>query len=85
MDGGNNYNLYRKDLHYFWFAADDNSLFDVYTRFRTDENSVLDLPALIDEYEPEFIALPPYLDPDSIGIHVKYGPTGYMCLFQRED
>jgi hypothetical protein len=83
FDGRNDFNLFRPDLHYFWFQTGPGELLDAYRRRRGGPRADHDPCRLVSEQEPRFIG---YSQGDwaSCGFWRAYVPTPFVGLFSRE-
>ena len=57
LDGRNEYNLFRPDVHYFWFQVDAGEMLDHYRRLRGGRHGDYDACRLIRGQKPRFILL----------------------------
>ena len=83
LDGRNDFNLFRPDLHYFWFQADAGELLDNYRRIRGGDRSDYDVCRLIREQQPAFILFRDH-DWRDCRLWLNYLHTPYAGLFIRE-
>ena len=81
-DGRNDFNLFRPDLHYFWFQTDPGEMLDQYRRVCGGVRSVYDVCRLIDAHRPRFVLLNDR-EWASCGLWREYSPTPYNGLFLR--
>jgi len=55
-DGDIQFNLYRRDLHYFWFSVGENKGLDTYNAITADKYGDYDICELIRAQQPRFIS-----------------------------
>jgi hypothetical protein len=82
LDGRNDFNLFRPDVHYFWFQVDAGDMLDNYRRVRGGRRSIYDPCHLVREQKPRFI----YLNGrewSACAVWREYGLTPYANLFVR--
>ncbi|MBI4825167.1 MAG: glycosyltransferase family 39 protein [Nitrospirae bacterium] len=83
-DGGAKFNLFRGDLHYFWYSVDKDEALDDYKRL-TSRYSDYDICRLIESKEPKFVltsfGIPEGGCPD---FEVLYEETEYRKLYIRK-
>jgi hypothetical protein len=79
LDGRNDFNLFRPDLHYFWFQIDPGEMLDNYRRVHGGSHSSYDVCRLIREQKPRFIFLN-RREWTACGVSRKYVPTPYAGL-----
>jgi len=83
-DGKNLFNLFRHDLHYFWFSLKDNHGLDTYNRLSNNRFGDYDICRLIREKRPRFIS-DFRVDFSGCGLNRLYRPTPYAHLFVRRE
>jgi hypothetical protein len=81
-DGDNLFNLFRPDLHYFWFSLKPTRGLDTYNRITGGEFADYDICTLIRRKNPKFIS-DFRLDLEKCGLDENYIPVGYPHLFIR--
>jgi hypothetical protein len=82
LDGRNDFNLFRPDLHYFWFQVDPGEMLDNYRRVHGGSHSTYDVCRLIREKKPRFIFLK-RREWVACGVWGEYAPIPYLNLFIR--
>jgi hypothetical protein len=82
LDGHNDFNLFRPDVHYFWFQVDAGEMLDNYRRVHGGRHSAYDVCRLIREQKPRFILLK-RREWVACGVWGEYAPTPYKDLFSR--
>ena len=81
-DGDNTFNVFRHDLHYFWFQFQKGRSFDTYNRLTGNRYGDYDACQLIKTKHPKFIS--DYkVDLKKCGIEKKYRLTPFPHLYQR--
>lgn len=83
-DGDNIYNLFRRDLHYFWYSVKPTRGLDTYNRITGNRYGDYDIRRLIREKRPKFIS-DYHLDPAACGLDEIYRPTAFPRLYVRKD
>jgi hypothetical protein len=83
LDGRNDFNLFRPDLHYFWFQVGPGEMLDNYRHVRGDRRSEYDACLLIRAQKPRFISLD-NREWSACGVWGEYSSTPYAGLFFRE-
>ena len=83
-DGKNLFNLFRSDLHYFWFSLKKNHGLDTYNTLTGGKYSDYNICHLIKEKKPKFISNV-LLDLNACGLKKIYRPTRYEGLYIRRD
>jgi len=83
-DGKNLFNLFRPDLHYFWFSLKKNHGLDTYNKLTGGKYSDYDICHLIKEKKPKFISNF-LLDLDACGLTNTYRLTKYDGLYVRRE
>jgi hypothetical protein len=82
LDGRNDFNLFRPDVHYFWFQLGPGEMLDNYRRLQGGSHSAYDLCSLIREQKPRFIFLN-RREWATCVVWQDYGLTPYADLFSR--
>lgn len=81
-DGDNKFNVFRYDLHYFWFQFQEGRSFDTYNRLTENRYGDYDACQLIKTKRPKFIS--DYkIDLEDCGIEKEYRPTPFPHLYQK--
>jgi hypothetical protein len=81
-DGESKFNVFRYDLHYFWFQFQRGRSFDTYNRLTENRFGDYDACQLIKTKRPKFIS--DYkMDLEKCGIEKEYRPTPFPHLYQR--
>jgi hypothetical protein len=83
LDGRNSFNLFRPDLHYFWFQIDAGEMLDNYRRIEGGPRGDYDPCRLIREQKPRFVLLTGR-EWRACGVWRNYLPTPFDGLFRRE-
>lgn len=83
-DGRNLFNLFRPDLHYFWFSLKKNHGLDTYNKLTRGKYSDYDICRLIKEKKPKFISDFQF-DMDACGLTDTYRLAKYEGLYIRRD
>jgi hypothetical protein len=83
LDGMNDFNLFRPDVHYFWFQVKAGELLDSYRHIRGGPHAAYDPCQLIREQKPRFIFLN-NREWRACGVWDDYLPSPYPDLFIRE-
>jgi hypothetical protein len=79
-DGNIQFNLYRPDLHYFWFSVGENKGLDTYRAITKDVHGDYDGCQLVKSKRPRFIS--DYeLDITACGLRALYDQTRYDGLY----
>jgi len=83
-DGNIQFNLFRPDLHYFWFSVGKNRGLDTYNLVTGDQYGDYDGCQLVKEKQPRFIS--DYeLDITACGLRALYDETKYKGLYELRD
>ena len=82
LDGRCDFNLFRADVHYFWFQIDPGEMLDSYRRLRGGRRGDYDACRLIREHKPRFIMLD-NREWAACRVWREYDPTRYARLFIR--
>lgn len=82
-DGDLQFNLYRKDVHYFWYSLRDTGMFNKYNIVTGGRFSDYNICSIINEKKPKFIltALPEMKQCNISG----YAQTGFDNLMIRKE
>jgi hypothetical protein len=83
-DGDIRFNIFRPDLHYFWFSVDSSKALDSYNRVSGSKFVSYDIYALIDEKRPVFIS-DFSLDTGDPRIKAKYRAARFSHLYRLKD
>jgi hypothetical protein len=79
-DGNIRFNLFRLDLHYFWFSVEDKYPAQAYSRVSKDKYGDYNICDLIKSKHPLFIS--DYeLDITTCGLRALYDPTAYEGIY----
>jgi 4-amino-4-deoxy-L-arabinose transferase-like glycosyltransferase len=81
-DGKNQFNLFRPDLHYFWFSLKKSHGLDTYNRLTHNVFGDYNICELVKTKKPKFIS-GFRLDVKACGLLKVYGKTGFDNLFIR--
>jgi len=81
-DGKNQFNLFRKDLHYFWFSLKKSHGLDTYNRLTDGKYEDYNIYRLIKIKKPKFISSF-QLDLKQCGLEKMYKKTKHMNLYIR--
>lgn len=81
-DGRSQFNLFRPDLHYFWFQIDRGEMLENYRRLRGGLRAAYDPCRLVRENNPRFIRLD-RSEWTACSVWREYFPTPYTDLFIR--
>lgn len=82
-DGNVRFNLFRHDLHYFWYSIGGKGVFTIYNKLTEDKYGDYDIHKLIIRKRPQFIS--DYeLNIDESGLGKLYDKTGYEKLYIRK-
>lgn len=81
-DGKNQFNLFRPDLHYFWFSLKKSHGLDTYNRLTGNKYGDYDICGLIKEKKPKFIS-GFRVNIKTCGLDKLYRKTKYDNLFIR--
>jgi hypothetical protein len=81
-DGKNQFNLFRHDLHYFWFSLKKSHGLDTYNKLTDGKYEDYDICRLIKEKKPRFIS-DFQLDLKQCGLEKMYKKTKFMNLYIR--
>jgi hypothetical protein len=79
-DGDIQFNLFRPDIHYFWYGLEENKEFDTYRKITGGEPRDFDLCALIREKRPKFISKT-RAPRKTCGLKGLYVPTPFKGVF----
>lgn len=82
-DGDITYNIYRKDIHYFWYSIKNRGL-ETYNALTGDRFGGYDACRLIKEKKPRFIS-DVALDIEDCSLTETYKKTPYKGLFRRRE
>ena len=83
-DGNIQFNLYRRDLHYFWFSVGEGKGLDTYTSLTDSKYGDYDGCQLIESKRPRFIS--DYdLDLPACGLRALYDKTRYDGLYMLRE
>ncbi len=82
-DGYNTFNVYRPDLHYFWFSLGENRCFGTYNRITDNKYGDYDIYELIKLKKPRFIS-DFELDISEGGLDELYSKTRFDGLYMRK-
>jgi len=83
-DGHNQFNLYRRDLHYFWYSLAESGGLDIYNRLTDNKYGDYDISSLIKTKQPKIISN--YrLDIFECGLDHVYKQTRYSDLYIKEE
>jgi len=82
-DGDIRFNVFRRDLHYFWYAIQNGGL-ETYNRLTGGRFADYDACRLVREMEPRFISRVG-LDPDRCGLRDRYRDTPFSHLYARKE
>lgn len=82
-DGDAQFNVYRFDLHYFWFSIKNGGL-DTYQRIQKKGPDYYDACHMIDLYKPIFIS-PVRVNLKQCGLLEYYRKTSIKKLYIRKD
>ncbi|MCK5056336.1 MAG: glycosyltransferase family 39 protein [Candidatus Aminicenantes bacterium] len=83
-DGKNRFNLFRPDLHYFWFSLKKSHGLDTYNRLTNNRFGDYDIRRLIKTKKPKFIS-DFRIDIKKCGLNTLYRKTPYENLYIRID
>jgi hypothetical protein len=83
LDGRNDFNLFRPDVHYFWFQTGPGEMQEAYRRLRGGPRAAYDPCRLVREQEPRFIGFS-QRDWAACQFWRAYVPTPFAGLFRRE-
>jgi hypothetical protein len=83
FDGRTDFNLFRPDLHYFWFQTAAGEMLDNYRRLHRGRHSAYDVCRLIREQKPLFISFNGSAW-TACNLRQKYRPTRFRHLFFRD-
>ncbi len=82
-DGGRDFNLFRKDVHYFWYGLEPNMEFATYNKITGNKKyGDYDIFEIIQKEKPKFIS-DSRLKITSRGLHRFYKETKYKGLYIR--
>jgi hypothetical protein len=81
-DGDNIFNLFRWDLHYFWYSVKPRRGLETYNRLTANKYGDYDICRLIKKKKPRFIS-DFHLDIDACGLTKLYKPTPFPHLYIR--
>jgi hypothetical protein len=81
-DGKNQFNLFRHDLHYFWFSLKKSHGLDTYNSLTKGKYKDYDICRLIEEKNPKFIS-DFQLDLKECGLEKMYKKTKHSNLYIR--
>jgi hypothetical protein len=81
-DGHRQFNLFRHDLHYFWFSLGEQEGFRTYSQFIGPRYADYDICKLIEDKEPAFVSN--YLIPSDCRLQDLYEPTEFEGIYKRK-
>jgi hypothetical protein len=83
-DGDIQFNLYRHDLHYFWFSVGPNKGLDTYNSITDNKYGDYDICQLVRSKQPKFISSYE-LRLDTCGLRPFYDDTTFPSLYVRSE
>jgi hypothetical protein len=83
-DGDIKFNLYRPDLHYFWFSVAKNRGLDTYNAITNNKYGDYDICQLVRSQQPRFISNYE-LDITACGLRALYDETEYDGLYMLRE
>jgi hypothetical protein len=83
-DGNSEFNLFRPDLHYFWYSLRETRGLGTYNRVTAGRYKDFDPCRLVREQAPRFVS--DYkLDVEACGLGGLYRPAPFPRLYRRTD